>query len=79
MTDTRENKEASLQAIYVKIARIAAETNPIDMTAAESGHSTSSNVVRLSQMIARGARRGPECAHDQRRRIGVTMRASSST
>jgi hypothetical protein len=60
MTD--ENKTASLQAIYFKIARIAAETNPIE-TAAESGHSTSSNVVRLRQMIARGARRAPECAH----------------
>jgi hypothetical protein len=57
MTD--ENKAASLQAIYFKIARIAAETNPIDMTAAESGHSTSSNVVCLSQMIARGARSRP--------------------
>jgi hypothetical protein len=60
MTD--ENKAASLQAIYFKIARIAAETNPIE-TAAESGHSTSSNVVCLRQMIARGARRAPECAH----------------
>jgi hypothetical protein len=40
MTD--ENKAASLQAIYFKIARIAAETHPIE-TAAESGHSTSSS------------------------------------
>ena len=47
-TITDENKTASLQAIYFKIARIAAETNPIE-TAAESGHSTSSNVVRLKE------------------------------
>ena len=73
MTD--ENKAASLQAIYFKIARIAAEMNPIE-TAAESGHSTSSNVVYLSQMIARDARRAPECAHAA---SGVTMRPSSST
>ena len=59
MTDTRENKEVSLQAIYVKIARIAAETNPIDMTAAESGHTTSSNVVCLSQVIARRRQKRP--------------------
>jgi hypothetical protein len=36
MTD--ENKAASLQAIYFKIARIAAETNPIETAAERSLH-----------------------------------------
>jgi hypothetical protein len=43
MTD--ENKAANLQAIYFKIARIAAETNPIE-TAAESGSTERSAVIR---------------------------------
>jgi hypothetical protein len=59
MTDTRENTAASLEAIYAKIARFAAETNPIDFNAADSGHATSSNVVRLSQVIARRRRERP--------------------
>jgi hypothetical protein len=35
MTDTRESTAASLEAIYAKIARFAAETNPIDFNAAD--------------------------------------------
>jgi hypothetical protein len=64
MTDTRESTAASLEAIYAKIARFAAETNPIDFNAVDSGHTTSSNIVRLSQVIARRRRERP--------RLGLT-------
>ena len=50
MTDTRENTAASLEAIYAKIARFAGETNPTDFNAADSGHATSSNVVRSARL-----------------------------
>ena len=59
MMDTRENTAASLKAICAEITRFTAKTNPTDFNAADSGHATSSNVVRLSQVIARRRRERP--------------------
>jgi hypothetical protein len=46
MADTRENTAASPEAIYAKIARLAAETDRVGLPAADNG----SSVVYLSQV-----------------------------
>ena len=65
MTDTPVNKSASLQAIYVKIARIAVEMNKpylagpalvrtkLNPSVAEANNILNSNVVYLNRVIAR--------------------------
>jgi hypothetical protein len=66
MTDNGKSEAAGLQAMYAKIARIAAKTNrpygdtqsiidpsAIALNGAEGGNANNSNVVSLNQVIAR--------------------------